>query len=536
MPLSAGVRLGPYEILTAIGAGGMGQVYKARDTRLDRLVAVKVLAESLATDPHFRARFELEARAISQLSHPNICMLLDVGEDRGISFLVMEYLEGETLADRIARGPLPLAEALPIATQMASALERAHRAGIVHRDLKPGNVFLTKDGAKLLDFGLAKSSPAAAAATLSALPTTPAGPITSQGAVLGTFQYMAPEQLDGTQADARTDIFAFGAVLYEMLSARRAFDAKNQAMLVLSGVLPATPLLLDRLVRTCLATDPNDRYQSAHDVLLLLQSVGELSTASAAAAERVRSSRWRSVSLAVAAAGLAAAGAALVTSTILRREPAAPMRFTIATASTEPFSAGPNGRNLTISPDGRLLVYHVLSGATVVLYVRSIDQLDARRLDGTEAATVPFFSPDNAWLGFYDARERALRKIPIGGGPPTTIAPVASMNGASWGDDGTIVFAETTMPAGLLRVPAAGGTPEPLIAPETGKGETELRGPEVLPANRGVLFNAFRGSDLRQADVAVLDLRTGERKTLLQGGVARATPPAGTCCSPDRTR
>jgi hypothetical protein len=212
------------------------------------------------------------------------------------------------------------------------------------------------------------------------------------------------------------------------------------------------------------------------------------------------------------------------------------MRFTIATASTEPFSAGPNGRNLTISPDGRLLVYHVLSGATVVLYVRSIDQLDARRLDGTEAATVPFFSPDNAWLGFYDARERALRKIPIGGGPPTTIAPVASMNGASWGDDGTIVFAEATMPAGLLRVPAAGGTPEPLIAPETGMGETELRGPEVLPANRGVLFNAFRGSDLRQADVAVLDLRTGERKTLLQGGVARATPPAGTCCSPDRTR
>jgi eukaryotic-like serine/threonine-protein kinase len=266
MPLTSGARLGPYEIVGALGAGGMGEVYKARDTRLDRIVAVKVLPEALAADPQFRARFDLEARAISQLAHPNICMLHDVGQDHGTAFLVMEYLEGETLADRIARGPMPLADALPIATQIASALDRAHRAGIVHRDLKPGNIFLTKSGAKLLDFGLAKSAATIVSGTLSMAPTTPPGAITAQGAILGTFQYMAPEQIEGLEADARTDIFAFGAVLYEMLTGKRAFAGKSQATLIgsimathpgaVSALAAETPPIVDRLIRTCLAKDP----------------------------------------------------------------------------------------------------------------------------------------------------------------------------------------------------------------------------------------------------------------------------------------
>jgi serine/threonine-protein kinase len=528
MPLPAGARLGPYEIVGTLGAGGMGEVYKARDTRLDRIVAVKVLSEQLAADPHFRARFDLEARAISQLAHPNICILHDVGEDHGVSFLVMEYLEGETLAERIAQGPLPLAEALPIALQMGAALERAHHAGIVHRDLKPGNVFLTKVGAKLLDFGLAKSAPAVAAGALSVVPTTPPAPMTSQGTILGTFQYMAPEQLDGSPADARTDIFAFGAVLYEMVTGRRAFGGRSQATIIgsimasqpppLSSIVPETPQLLDHLVRMCLAKDPSDRYQSAHDVVLLLQSVGELTRVSAAAAERERSRRWGPVSMAVGAATLAAVAAALVTSSAVRREPAMPMRFTMATAAGEPFTAGPTGHNVAISPDGHHIVYHVRSGSAIVLFLRTIDQLNARPLTAPDVATNPFFSPDSQWVGFYDSRSRTVKKVSTDGGSSTNVAAVTAMGGASWGDDGMIVFAEGG--TGLARVPVAGGELERLLALETDKGETDQRMPFVLPGSRAVLFTSFRGADIRQAEVAVLDLRTRERKTLVKGGFA----------------
>ena len=330
----------------------MGEVYKARDTRLDRLVAVKVLPETLAADPQFRARFELEARAISQLAHPNICTLHDVGEDHGTSFLVMEYLEGETLADRLATGPLPLADALPIAMQIAGALDRAHRAG--HRPSRP------EAGQRLPDEDAAPSCsisawpralrPSSAARCRCCRQPRPR-PSLHKAAILGTFQYMAPEQIEGQEADARTDIFAFGAVLYEMLTGKRAFDGKSQATLIgsimasqpapLSAVSPTTPPALDRLVRTCLAKDPNDRYQSAHDVLLALQSVGDLSTASPAPLPRlVRSRRWPWLA-AGAAAAVAAAAASLITSTMQRREAAQPMRFALSAASTEIFSAGP---------------------------------------------------------------------------------------------------------------------------------------------------------------------------------------------------
>ena len=276
MPLSSGARLGPYEVLTPLGAGGMGEVYKARDTRLDRTVAIKILPEALAADPQFRERFDREARAISQLTHPHICTLYDVGEHQGTAFLVMEYLEGETLADRLKKGALPLDQALTIAIQIASALDKAHRAGIVHRDLKPGNIMLTKSGATLLDFGLAKAcKPLVGGTGLSMLPTTPPN-LTAQGTILGTFQYMAPEQLEGQEADARTDMFAFGAVLYEMITGKRAFAGKSQAGLI-SAILsadpppmvslqPVTPPALDHVVHRCLAKDPDERWQSAKDL------------------------------------------------------------------------------------------------------------------------------------------------------------------------------------------------------------------------------------------------------------------------------
>src|SRR5438132_7576712 len=266
MALISGTRLGPYEILAALGAGGMGEVYKARDTRLDRTIAIKVLPAQLAADPQFRDRFDREARAISALDHPHICGLYDVGEQDGTAFLVMQYLEGDTLQDRLAKGAMPLTEALTIAIQMASALDTAHRAGITHRDLKPGNIMLTKAGAKLLDFGLAKATrPVVAGARLSIVPTTPPN-LTAQGAILGTFQYMAPEQLEGQEADARTDIFAFGAVVYEMLTGTRAFAGKTHASLIgaimhadppaLSTLTPQAPPALDRIVKKWLTKDP----------------------------------------------------------------------------------------------------------------------------------------------------------------------------------------------------------------------------------------------------------------------------------------
>src|SRR5215471_14862696 len=298
--LTAGTRLGPYEIVALLGAGGMGEVYKARDTRLDRTVAVKVLPEALARDPQFRDRFEREARSISQLAHPNICTLYDVGDTAGTAFLVMEYLEGETLASRIQKGPLDVGDAVRISIEVASALDVAHRAGIVHRDLKPANVMLTRSGAKLLDFGLAKSDVLSVAGSASILPTTPAA-LTAQGTILGTFQYMAPEQIDGQQADPRSDLWAFGCVLYEMLTGRHAFEGKSQATLIaaivdrqpapVSSLQPLTPPALDRVIAACLAKDPGDRFQTAHDLLLQLRWISEGGSGAAAPAAPVADRR-----------------------------------------------------------------------------------------------------------------------------------------------------------------------------------------------------------------------------------------------------
>src|SRR5499433_1071422 len=321
MTLFSGARLGPYEILAPLGAGGMGEVYKARDTRLERTVAIKVLPQRLSSSPEVRQRFEREAKTISQLSHPHICALYDVGNQDGVEFLVMEFLEGETLADRLVKGPLPVEQTVKYGIEIADALDKAHRQGIVHRDLKPGNVMLTKSGVKLLDFGLAKGlAPAVNPSGLTSLPTIAGStPLTQEGTILGTFQYMAPEQLEGKEADARTDIFAFGAVLYEMATGKKAFAAGSQASLIaailerepppISAVQPMTPPALDRVVKTCLAKDPEDRWQTAHDVRLQLQWILEGGSQAGVAAPVVarRKSRERLAWALFAAAALAAA-------------------------------------------------------------------------------------------------------------------------------------------------------------------------------------------------------------------------------------
>src|SRR6266540_569647 len=345
MSLSSGTRLGPYEIVAAIGAGGMGEVYRARDTRLERTVAVKVLPSHLSTSPEVRQRFEREAKTISQLSHPHICALYDVGNQDGLEFLVMEYLEGETLSERLAKGPLAFDQVLRYGLEIADALDKAHRQGIVHRDLKPGNVMLTKSGVKLLDFGLAKAvAPAAARSgvSLTSLPTQQArAELTAEGTILGTLQYMAPEQLEGRDADGRTDIFAFGTVLYEMATGRKAFSGGSQASLIaailerepasVSVVQPMAPPALDRVVNTCLAKDPEDRLQTAHDVKLQLQWIAEGGSqagvpALVATRRRNREKLWMSAAI------LFAALAAALGFFFLRglREPVRVLRSSIA--------------------------------------------------------------------------------------------------------------------------------------------------------------------------------------------------------------
>ena len=462
----------------------MGEVYKARDTRLDRTVAIKILPEALAADPQFRERFDREARAISQLDHPHICALYDVGEQDGTAYLVMQYLEGETLADRLAKGALPLDQALRIAIEIAVALDKAHRAGIVHRDLKPGNIMLTKAGAKLLDFGLAKSrAPVVAGAGLSMLPTTPPN-LTAQGTILGTFQYMAPEQLEGQEADARTDIFAFGAVLYEMLTGKKAFEGKSQASLI-GAIMHATPTpdrrgaaaraaALDRLIRTCLAKDPDDRWQSASDLLRELKWIADAAPELSKAAPGVaRRNRRELVAWSVAAVGILAALAVGVVAYRQRSPTDTPAyRATILPPDRTTFSGGTAPANrFALSPDGRRLTF-VATGADqrTQLWVRPLDALTAQPLAGTDGASSPFWSPDSRFIAFY--AQGNLKKIDAAGGPPLTLTDALNLGqgGGTWSRDDVIVFSQKPG-SGLFRVSASGGTASPVTTPDTASGE-----------------------------------------------------------------
>ncbi len=497
MALAAGVRLGPYEILGPLGAGGMGEVYKALDTRLDRTVAIKVLAPSLAGDPIFRERFDREARTISSLDHPHICVLHDVGRVGDVEYLVMQFLDGETLAARLERGPLPVALALDYASQIAAALDRAHRAGIVHRDLKPGNVMLARAGSgsstsvKLLDFGLAKA-PALAGAAPSAARTMTT-PLTGQGTIVGTLQYMAPEQLEGRDIDARTDIFALGAILYEMLTARRPFDAASQAGVMaailekepppLSAVQPLMPPGLDRIVQRCLSKDPEARWQSAADLAAALSWLrADSGVAVASASVRPVSRRAWFAAAAVAATllltGLVAVG------WLTRQAPRAPSLH--ARLMPPAFDvAVPE-----ISPDGRMVVW---SGATsdnkLPLWLQPLDSDSGRAIPGTEGAIFAFWSPDGRDVAFFS--EQKLRRIAIAGGAPTIICevPDTEPRGGSWGSDGMIVFSGGRTGA-LSRVAATGGTPKPLTALDKTSGFTTHRWPQLLPDGRHVLYLA----------------------------------------------
>jgi Tol biopolymer transport system component len=491
--LKAGDLLGPYEIVAPLGAGGMGEVYRARDTRLNRTVAIKVLPEQLAGDRQFRERFDREARAISSLDHPHICALYDVGEQNGTAFLVMQYLEGETLADRLQKGALPFGQGIEYAVQIADALDRAHRAGIVHRDLKPGNIMLTKSGAKLLDFGLAKTSAASAASGLSMLPTTPPG-LTAQGTILGTFQYMAPEQLEGREADARTDIFAFGAVVYEMLTGRKAFEGKSQASLIsaimssqpkaLSSLQTLAPPALDQLLARCLAKDTDDRWQSARDVKLQLEWVAE--PGSTGVGPIVPAKDWRHrIAWAVAAsalAGLLLLGGAFA----LRRAPdmpVKPVQFVVLPPENASFT---NDAGLqAVAPDGQQIVFSAAAGGPPVLWLRPLDSLVSRPLAGTEEAVLPFWSPDNRSVGFF-ARGK-LKTVEVAGGSPQTLADAPFALGGTWGRDGVIVFSPNLL-SPLLQIPATGGNVKPVSNLNERAGQSLHVGPSFLPDGRRFLF------------------------------------------------
>ena len=496
--IASGTRLGPYEVLAAIGAGGMGEVYRARDTRLDRIVAVKVLPESLAADPQFRERFDREAKAISALEHPHICALYDVGEQSPstgsgptVAYLVMQYLEGETLESRLSKGALPLDRALEYATQIADALDKAHRAGIVHRDLKPGNIMLTKTGAKLLDFGLAKATaPAGSAAGLSMLPTTPAN-LTAQGTILGTFRYMAPEQLEGREADARTDIFAFGAVLYEILTGKKAFDAKSQASLIgaimqaelppIATVQPLVPPLLDHLVARCLAKNPDDRWQSARDMLHELRWIASGVTDGVVTAKRqgrADAARW-----AIAGSGVLVGAALAAASLFWYLRPPAPdqpavTQFDLVTPATnDPFS-------FALSADGRQIAFVASSETGPRLWIRPLDQIAARVIAGTEGATQPFWSPDGRAIGFF--ADGKLKRVDVTSGALRVLADAPVPRGGTWNQDDVILFCPTVF-TGVMCVPAGGGTATAVTErPVAGQGTH--RWPRFLADGRRFVF------------------------------------------------
>ena len=518
MPLTPGTLLGPYEIVAPIGAGGMGEVYRARDTRLGRDVAVKVLPAHLSLSAEVRARFEREARTISSLNHPNICTLFDVGREGDTDYLVMELVEGETLADRLEKGELPPADALRIGMQIADALDRAHRAGIVHRDLKPGNIMLARSNAKLMDFGLARATGMAGPAsgsgvTIAALTHSPtvAQPLTTEGTLVGTFVYMSPEQLEGKEADARSDIWALGCVLYEMATGRRPFSGKSQASLITSimgtepapiaQVAPMSPPGLDRLVRACLAKDPEERIQTAHDVKLQLQWVAEGGSQAGVPAP-VAAKRRRREGLAWALFAVAALAA--VALGVLQLMPK-PRANSVVFELTPPPHVGAVDLP-RISPDGRQLAFNATDSTGVTgVWVRALSSLEARHLPGTEGATRPFWSPDSRYLAFFSGGK--LRKIDIAGGPPQVVCDAPRGADGTWGKRGVILFDGSSADT-VQRVSAGGGVATGATALNRAAGESFTAWPQFLPDGRHFLYLAYDGAGERTLKVGDLESKT----------------------------
>ena len=523
MTLAPGTRLGPYEISTPLGAGGMGEVYRARDTRLGREVAIKVLPASLSNNPETRARFEREARTVSSLNHPNICTLHDVGREADTDFLVMELVEGETLAQRLVRGALPPAEVLKLGGQIADGLDRAHRAGVIHRDLKPGNVMLTRGGAKLMDFGLARATGMAGPATgsgvtVAALSQSPtmAQPLTAEGTIVGTFQYMAPEQLEGKEADARSDIWSLGCVLYEMATGRRAFEGRSQASLIyaimgatpppISQVAPLNPPGLDRLIQACLAKDPDERIQTAHDVRLQLGWIaGESSQVGAAAAPappaaaRPRLPRYATTGLTILLTALAVFGLLRLLS---RPAPAPVLRFAVPAGPTLVQARWPQ-----ISPDGRMLAFLGTDSAGVIqFWLRPMDALEARPLPGLRTSR-PFWSPDGRSLGYISASK--LHRVDLATGADVTVADTQGGADGSWAN-GVVLF-DGSGADSLRRVTLAGGKVEAASRLDRARGESGHGWPSFLPDGRHFLFVATVAgqsvSDIKLGTLGSLDSR-----------------------------
>ena len=497
MPIPTGTRLGPYEIQSLIGAGGMGEVHKARDTRLDRTVAIKVLSDRLPVDSERQERFNREARVISSLNHPNICTLYDVGHENGVDFLVMEYLEGQTLADRIAKGPMPIAEALPIAIEVAEALNKAHRAGITHRDLKPGNVMLTKGGAKLLDFGLARSSPKAAPGNASSIATATAN-LTVEGKILGTLPYMSPEQVEGAGADERSDIWGLGCLLYEMLTGRQAFGGTSHASLIASimgseppnvaSLQSAFPPELDRLVRNCLMKDPNRRWQNAYDVVLELKDIALRKADPVSIATLKGKSRFRTLAVAV----LVLLGVGLPALWLGRRTagvtPNPEVRFEVSLPPGTRFPATVESVPLAVSPDGSTLAFVAIGPDGISrIWTRAASEFAPRPLTGTEGARSITWKPDGKSLAFFTADK--LRRLDLPDGSPVTICDVLQGIGfsPSWGESGEILFA-SVQGTTIFRVQASGGTPEKILEADAAGKDIRNQWPRYIPGGRGFLY------------------------------------------------
>ena len=534
MSLTPGTKLGPYEVGAPLGAGGMGEVYRARDTRLDRTVAIKVLPAHFSNDPVRKQRFEREARAISGLNHPNICTLHDVGSQNGIDYLVMEFVEGESLAQRLERGPLALEQALKVGREIADALDKAHRGGIIHRDLKPGNIMLTKSGAKLLDFGLARlASQAASLATLTATASRQS-PATQEGTIVGTFQYMSPEQVEGKELGPRSDIFSLGAVLYEIVTGQRAFEGKSQLSVAsailekepapISAIKPLAPRSLDHVIRRCLAKDPDDRWQTARDVALELNSVTQsepaAQTVAGLARPRQRNFRewlaWGLVGI------LLLTGAYFLLRPRDRDEQSQQLFRTSILAPDQ--SRIPWASDGAISPDGRLLVFSASTpDGKRALWLRPVDSLSARLLPGTDEGYNPFWSPDSRWIAFISGSK--LKKISIEGGSPLDICTVSIGRGGAWGPDGTILFVPGShLP--LYSVPAIGGTPVPVTQLDKSLQEVAHRWPVFLPDGKHFLFFAGEPGGPQNATY-VSSLGTTERKLILKNDSNAIYAPPG---------
>jgi eukaryotic-like serine/threonine-protein kinase len=528
MALSAGQRLGVYEVLGSLGAGGMGEVYRARDTKLQRDVAIKVLPESLATDRDRLARFEREAQLLAALNHPHIAAIYGVDTAGETQFLVLELVEGDTLADRIARGgALPLSEAVAIARQIAEALQAAHDKGIIHRDLKPANIALTTDShVKVLDFGLAKALETAPAAQ-SSVPAATLSPtlsvaMTEAGFILGTAAYMSPEQAKGRPADKRSDVWAFGCVLFEMLTGKRAFEGED-ASDTLAGILRGepdwkavprnTPAHVREVLTGCLA---KDRKQRLADIAVVDYLLSE--------PRRVTTSSGKGISLPLAV-GFTAAALTLIVAAGFggvrwaqnRGETPRVMRFSIVPPPEHPIAATNADRQLALSPDGSKIVYVNASGQLIVRHLGQ-EEVQVLAISGT-APRFPFWSPDGKWIGYTATGSNELRKVSVTGGPPILITRTTSPpRGATWGPDDSIIFATADVASGLMRVPAGGGDPEMLTKPATSRNETDHLFPSFLPGGRAVVFAVTSGASADNSQLALLDLGNGQQRPLLRGG------------------